>query len=892
MSTATEKPVSPPEMALPMPIRTMVILVASLGATWLAAGSLGWLAPPLQKALTWLALATVVIAGLAGQRIARGNGMLLGGGALIAVLMTASLLPVINIVAVAILLAALAYVRPGGTATVSSSVGLAAALLAVFRLACDSSAAVWNFSNAFGHVEGVIARRLTGRPLVIGATFGGLDFLVVMLGLTTAWLIAAPPLRFRRGAWAIAFILLAQTTYLVALAFNQELASILPPQVNAQPTDISHLGIWTWGNAIRSLLPWNLPVLAAVFHTVAAVAMFHLTAWPAAPCNQPEEVEGDFAGKGRYRGFQELPFRPRVGFGLATPWQHFGPAGLLFATALLMAFSLARPSLQGRQVVAYDDGAIDWGTTDPGPSSPGRLPRYGLLPALVESLGGKFVRSRRLADADLQCADVLIVLPSQFASHASAGGPALNEIQQRIWQYVSAGGRLLVAGEPETTPGVEENILNDLLQPTVMSFRDDTANSLTLQWEDNLQLAPQAATASGMLGRNAFSFGRAASVRVAWPAGPLVVGRWAWNELGTDPDRPEALPYSPGDHLGDLVLAAQQNVGHGSVVVLGSAGCLSNDGIPFSYTFTGPLLSMLAAQGTTPLAWWRQLAGLAAAATALVLLFRRFHPLDLVTASLALALGLMVCNLRGDVTAGVRPAGPKSTVRPVIYVDASHLEAMGKDPWNENGVGRLMRVLASNGYLPLLAPDLSGDRLKAAAMLISIAPGKSFTSSEIAAIQEFLAHGGFFLSTVGSPEAEPSRAVLDKLGLHIEPMPIPPWNPVREPEPLGLFWYPSDEQQIAQFFAGWPVFGPPGAETWPKPVIVGNRVESGQAFLIGDTAFALNKNFDGSSPNARFWSAQLKNWVGRLGDKSQAAEPGEGGILHLPNLNADKGKSP
>ena len=44
---------------------------------------------------------------------------------------------------------------------------------------------------------------------------------------------------------------------------------------------------------------------------------------------------------------------------------------------------------------------------------------YGLLPALVESLGGKFIRSRNLADAVLQEADVLIVLPPRTADNSA-----------------------------------------------------------------------------------------------------------------------------------------------------------------------------------------------------------------------------------------------------------------------------------------------------------------------------------------------------------------------------------------------------------------------------------------------------------------------------------------
>ena len=72
-------------------------------------------------------------------------------------------------------------------------------------------------------------------------------------------------------------------------------------------------------------------------------------------------------------------------------------------------------------------------------------------------------------------------------------------------------------------------------------------------------------------------------------------------------------------------------------MVLGDATCLSNDGIPFSYTFCGPLLAALAQKDATPLAWWRQLAAIAAAAAAVVLLFHRFEPLRLVIAAIAVA---------------------------------------------------------------------------------------------------------------------------------------------------------------------------------------------------------------------------------------------------------------
>ena len=310
------------------------------------------------------------------------------------------------------------------------------------------------------------------------------------------------------------------------------------------------------------------------------------------------------------------------------------------------------------------------------------------------------------------------MVPASRRFHSGQGGgdpvPRVeaslpDDIRKRVWQYVASGGRLIVAGDPETNPTAEENVLNALLRPTAMSFRDDTVNSLTQRWEDNLQSAPHSATASGDPGRSHFSLDSAASIRVAWPAGPLLVGRWAWDELGTNPDRPEALPYSPGNHLGDLVVAAQQNVGRGTVVVLGTSACLNNDGIPFSYTFTGPLLSALAADhgymvpDPAPLAWWRQLAGRCRRG------YRhsvsRFEPLDVVPAACALAGTMIISTLLNDVPAEVLPSGIKTAARPIIYVNGSHLEAMGKDPWDENGIGRLMRVLAHNGYLPVVAPE-------------------------------------------------------------------------------------------------------------------------------------------------------------------------------------------
>jgi hypothetical protein len=912
------------------PARAILILVCGLLATWLAAGSLGWIAPPLQKALTWLALGTIVLLANRGSdapRRAEGKGRfwaerglwLLLAAAAIAVLMTASSLAVVNILAVAVLLATVALVRPGIVARAAGPVALAAATLAVVHLICEGTVSGWAAADAVGRAEGHWAALLAGRPLLIGASFGGIDFLVVMTVLAISLRTHVAPgadktARFKSLALATLFIAAAQTAYLVVLAYAHDITDLLLPPSRPVDTALAHMGVWTWSDAARAMLPWHVPVLAAIFQTVVAVCMFRLTPWLQLADESGEETrvepwENSLRDR-RFVGSQSEragKLRPRAA------WMLFAPAAALLVAAGAAGLAPVRPDLSGRRIVAYDDGSLDWTTTDPGNVAPGLSPRYGLLPALVASLGGEFVVSKDLNANDLRDASVLIVLPPGNSSKAGADiegtapllptqksekspGEMPYEIRQKIWDFVKAGGGLVVAGDPGSGAGGDENALNALLAPTAMSLRDDTANSLTERWECNLLAAPRAATATGSPGRSSFSMDRAASVRANWPAGPLMVGRWCWNELGSDPTRMEpgsnpprlaALPYTPGSRLGDLVLAAQQNFGQGNIVVLGDAACLGNDGIPFSYTFCGPLLASLAQKDASPLAWWRQALAIVAAAAGVVLLFHRFDPLRLAGAAIALALAAIGCRALNDATAMLLPAAAKQGTRPVIYVDGSHLEAMGKDPWREDGAGCFMRVLAESGYLPLLAPDVTAARLKGARMLISIAPGRALGEGEIAAVNEFVQQGGIFLCAAGSPDAGPSRPLLDKFNLRIAPMPLPPWRDAPETEPLGAmvhgFQVPSDiarlpsgQDQFVRFHAAWPVSGTIGGSIWPEDdrhgsVIAGNSVGEGQAFLLGDSGFALQKglappvNPDETKPpqNALFWRTTLRSWLSR-----------------------------
>ena len=275
-------------------------VMAGIAAAWIAAGSAGMIAAPLERALSWAALAVVLIAAwprrkgdspiFAAKQAARNatplvprklgqspmDWLLLTAAVAGAAVMTAlgGLAPALDVLAVAVVLAALARLQPraaDGRAILLAA--LAVSVLAVFRLACDSMAVVWLAADALGHGLGLLAGGIAGRPLAIGGSFAGIDYLVLMTALAAAWLASTKAPRGRRALTAAAAILLGQFAYLLLLAWTPDLLGHLPEVVKPQVTDMSRLGTWTWGNAARSLLPWNLPAVALLIQAGIAGAV-------------------------------------------------------------------------------------------------------------------------------------------------------------------------------------------------------------------------------------------------------------------------------------------------------------------------------------------------------------------------------------------------------------------------------------------------------------------------------------------------------------------------------------------------------------------------------------------------------------------------------------------
>ena len=146
--------------------------------------------------------------------------------------------------------------------------------------------------------------------------------------------------------------------------------------------------------------------------------------------------------------------------------------------------------LDGKRIVANRSGQLDWDVPQHDRYGRDTAGMYGMLPALVGSLGGELSISSELSRADLESADALIMLHPDTSLSL--------EQQDRIWQYVREGGSLLVVTEGFLPENGLERRVNELLQPTSISVNRDAAVSETKDWWGSIRTLEHPATTVGV----------------------------------------------------------------------------------------------------------------------------------------------------------------------------------------------------------------------------------------------------------------------------------------------------------------------------------------------------------------------------------------------------------
>jgi hypothetical protein len=832
-----------------MPGRAIVALTAGMIAAWFAAGSTGLLAHPLQHTFTWLALAVAIIAAWPENSRNFGTWAIFAIGAGVAACFTASTVPAVNVLAVAVVLAALAQINRGQTNRLLFIAALGATTLGCFRLACAAIPLIWTAADRLGWLLGSIAGLLTGQRLEVGATFGGVDFLVFVGTVYIALLLYTPPPRRRRAVWAAVAIIFGHLVYLMLLAYSEKLTNLLPEMVVTPKSDMNNVGVWTWSNGLRSLIPWNMPLMAMLIHCGIVAAMVGVAPWLPIVEIDPRELERQKEKEAK----EDIP-----GFVLVKDMLfNFCPTLLAVMAAASIAWATNSSNLKGKTIVAYEKGNLNWLKPEYGSSEAGL---YGMLPTFVKSLGGNFVVSKNLSSEDLATADVLLLIhPNQ---------PWPKETLERVWAYVERGGSLLLVAEP----GDASSVFNELLKPSAMTVRNDTAVTRTGGWEQSYDATLHPAVAGIDDARNKFGVQLGSSIRTGWSARPVLVGRWGWSDPGSSAALSGVSYYNAGKPLGDLVLAAEEPLGRGRVFTLADASPLQNDSLPNAYPFVGRLFGYLANEAACSQDVWRQLLGLFSLTALVALLAGRPAAWQIMLASTVLSVALLCCIAVSQWSGRVLPDGREHSAdgaNNIAYIDASHLEAYDADPHGKRGLLDFLQTLMRQGYLPLFAYDATPERLERAGLLVSIGPGREFSSAECAAVKQFLGGGGTFLCMVGAEHARPIAPLLADLNFTVPPSPVAPGETAREPAPLGVQYGRMDESNRRFcYYAAWPVEcqSPDGLpwSVWsdeqgknPQPIIVSLAELGGSVVVIGDTFFAVNENIE---PEGRSISSRILFW--------------------------------
>jgi hypothetical protein len=815
------------------PPAVVAAVLCGVAAAWIAAGSVGLLGHPLRRLLVLVALLAALLVHRP-QRLRAGSLLGLAVAVALAAWMIGSPLPPVNVGAAVVILGylALASAGPAQSALLISSVGVA--VLMFYRAAVTAIPSLWLAADSAGRVLGGLAGLITGQRLHVGATFAGLDFLVLTGTLAGLWLARTPAPRRTRALYALVAILGVHICYLAILSYVPSLLAPLPrPGMGEQR--------W-WMGAVHKTVPWNVPVLAWGLHLIVIGAMLRWSTWRAAV-----EPAGSTP-------------RPLLSWRYALP-----VAALLVAGAVPVVTSLypARPNLRGKKIVINEKGFLNWNKPEHGSYGKYSGGMYGMLPIFLESLGAKPLISADLSDEDLRGADMLaLIFPNE---------PWTKGQLDRIWAYVRGGGSLLVLGEHTHQEEDGKSRFNEALGPTDIQVAFDSATFAVGGWLQSYEAITHPTTAGVPDDRNQYGVVIGASLEARWPARPVLMGRWGWSDVGDVAKGGQSAMMGnglvdPGEKLGDLVLAAEQRLGRGRVLAFGDTSGFTNGINVGSHIFTSRVFAYLAGKSPWAHPWWRELAGVLLAAVLVTLATRREAALVVPVAVLVFAVALTVC---ANVTARageVLPDGRHRAPNNLAYIDASHLESYSGESWRPEALGGFSLTLMRDGYLTLSLREVSARRLQRAGLLVSIAPSRPFSARELAVVRDFVAQGGIFIITAGYDSPSASHALLSEFGFAIGAK-----SRVGEPEPMGHFKSPylrsSDQQVYVRFHAGWPVMCKDdqaqvisyGRED--MPIILVRQMGAGKVVAIGDACFASDQNLEsedgqpveGLRENADFW---------------------------------------
>ena len=472
---------------------------------------------------------------------------------------------------------------------------------------------------------------------------------------------------------------------------------------------------------------------------------------------------------------------------------------------------------------------------------------FGLMPTrleedgfIVDFLTGE-VDARKLDDADVL---VTINANTQWKEAELTA----------VWDFVERGGSLLMLGDHTDVFGSQAS-QNALLQPFGIEFRFDSGLPEPKVGFQGGDLFASAALAS--IDRPyQLAIGIGATLALNSPnARPLVSGRYSLADLGNQAAADRAFlgdyQYQPGEPIGDIVLAAEAELGAGRAIVFGDTSPFQNSAITMSYDdLVRPLFQHLSGQPFMPVKLPTATLAVVFLGSVILLLWHG-HSGALIPLTFVIVGGLT----GGKGLQELQFQNPPR-VAPIAWIDQSHQSRIDSVTAGKNCVFGLVVNLQRMGFRVRTMEEFEAQHLKPGDVFVTIAPLMQFNPQEVDQLFQFAEQGGVILAAGGTGQHRGLTGFLDRLGVSLGDAPIGSVPLQREPGRTRIG---------VEFVEAWPLEIHPdiGVGTMNiesafegVPLAASCRLGAGGVFFVADTYFFSAQNLEGieehSMPNIAF----------------------------------------
>ncbi|TQV86173.1 hypothetical protein FKG94_01055 [Exilibacterium tricleocarpae] len=774
-------------------IKAWCLLAAATVAYGCVNGALGTFSFPSQRFLGFFATALLLVAA-AGFGISLRVSLAAFVTAVIAALATTDL--AIWSLCITLVLACLAYdARGQRLGELLGALAIGGVLIAFAALLLGHLPAAWRvYVDASVALSSWLAG-ISGAPHNLGPSAAGSGLMLVFTAICAGFLLRA------RRATDVLLVLVALLIGLVALV------GFLSIVVLYWPLWVS--GLLEWLDPQAAFQASRRDPAAVALHAPLALLVLLLLPVGLLPAVQLRPLPGRFL----------------------SPWP-----GALLGVVLAWLMTPFFPTAPAKEtgVLFYNKGMLDWRVPRNGAFGLQQAGMFGLFPQYLQAAGyrtHRLSKMGRITPQSLAQNQVLVIInPTEMFSAQE---------RQAVWSFVEAGGGLLVMGDHTDLAGMMAP-LNTLLAPVDIAYRFDSAFSIR-QWRTDYEIFPHPLTRRLDWSNELLRHSTGASLALGGGAFPLVSGKFAFSDYGVRENEANGYlgdyRYQTSELLGDVVIVAGATYGRGRVLVFGDTSAFQNIAIYNSAPFIVDAFDYLSTPASGSIAWPRSLPLLVLLLlVASYLVLARWRPLAV--AATALAVVLTAAGLRWWTAAPLRFDHQR-----LALIEATQLNRFALAHWQRDSIGGLAVNLSRAGYLPLILRSGDWDYLQRARLLISIAPGKTYTAAQRQRLRDFMTGGGGYLVGVGWEERHAVAPFLRELDFTIGPAPLGP-VPVRlkteDPQLIG------ELRRRPQFHEAWPLAGEtPFDEVLYEDlgyvIAAQRRIGAGKAVVIADSYFLMDR---------------------------------------------------